>query len=172
MNGKKFANIFVHFKPVDHEEMNEQDANLRRRAASRSSGSMSPFSRLMGGHEDSNHDNKSLNRHKEDAERQRVTGTLLGEQKKRTLRGDSASYVDVPEELVLNVAAAKGHLYKVKSLVAMDAKSVHARDMNGWYAVPLPHLLLPGPHLLLPGPPHSSPGNPSTKPSAPATRRS
>ena len=135
MNGKKFANIFVHFKPVDHEEMNEQDANLRRRAASRSSGSMSPFSRLMGGHEDSNHDNKSLNRHKEDAERQRVTGTLLGEQKKRTLRGDSASYVDVPEELVLNVAAAKGHLYKVKSLVAMDAKSVHARDMNGWQPI-------------------------------------
>jgi hypothetical protein len=136
MNGKRFANIFVHFKPVDHEEMNKEDANLRRRAASKSSGSsFGSLSRLMGGHEDSNHDERNLNRHKEDAERQRVSGTLLGEQKKRTLRGDSNSYANVPEELVLNIAAAKGHLYKVKSLVAMDAKSVHARDMNGWYVL-------------------------------------
>jgi hypothetical protein len=88
----------------------------------------------MGGHESNNHDEESLGRHRDDAERQRVSGTLVGEQKKRSLRGDSASYVAIPEELVLNIAAAKGHLFKVKALLEENKESVHSRDMNGWCA--------------------------------------
>lgn len=130
LNGKKYANIFVHFKPIDHDEMNHKDAAHRRGQSSHQSPSI--LSKLMGGHEDSNHDEDTLNRHREDADRQRVTGTLIGEQKKKTLRGNSATYANIPQDLILNIAAAKGHLYKVKSLVEMDAKSVHSRDMNGW----------------------------------------
>jgi hypothetical protein len=131
MNGKKYANIFVHFKPLDHDEMNSKDAALRRRTSAKSSGK-SALSRLMGGHESDNHDEEILGRHREDAERQRVSGNLVGEQKKRSLRGDSANYGAIPEELVLNIAAAKGHIHKVKSLLEENKESIHSRDMNGW----------------------------------------
>jgi hypothetical protein len=164
LNGKKYANIFVHFKPLDHDEMNSQDVAQRRRgSASKQPGGQSALSRFMGGHESNNHDEESLGRHRDDAERQRVSGTLVGEQKKRSLRGDSASYVAIPEELVLNIAAAKGHLFKVKALLEENKESVHSRDMNGWCVPPLP----PSPPL-----PDHCPGNRSTRPCALVTQMS
>jgi ankyrin repeat protein len=142
MRGGKFANIFIHFKPVDHDELNAEDNKRRATVAKKTSSYATTFSKLMyrndrAGHEDSNHgdDEQVLERHREDADRQRVSGVLLGEQKKKKLRGDSINYGDIPEDLLLNIAAAKGHLHKVKSILGEDAKAIHARDMNGWQAI-------------------------------------
>lgn len=118
--------------------MNAEDTKRRAQQNKRNSVTASigsTLSKLMGGHEDSNHDEEELTRHREDAERQRVTGNLVGEQKLRKLRGDSANYDKIPDELVLNVAAAKGHIYKVKTLLQNDSKSIHGRDMNGWQPI-------------------------------------
>ena len=119
--------------------MNNEDTRRRttetKKKSSNSHSIGSTISKLMGGHEDTNHHEEELHRHREDAERQRITGTLLGEQKNRKLRGDSESYDKIPDELVLNIAAAKGHIYKVKTLIESDVKSIHSRDMNGWQPI-------------------------------------
>eukprot|EP00604_Paraphysomonas_vestita_P002251 CAMPEP_0174819618 /NCGR_PEP_ID=MMETSP1107-20130205/2962_1 /TAXON_ID=36770 /ORGANISM="Paraphysomonas vestita, Strain GFlagA" /LENGTH=375 /DNA_ID=CAMNT_0016033465 /DNA_START=336 /DNA_END=1463 /DNA_ORIENTATION=+ len=138
LKGSKYANIFIHFKPFDHDEMNAEDSKKRLLESKKKSSTNlfgSKISKLMGGHEDSNHEENELNRHREDAERQRVTGTLTGEQKVRKLRGDPSNYENIPSELVLNIAAAKGHIHKVKTIIEKDSKSIHSRDMNGWQPI-------------------------------------
>ena len=104
LNGKFYANIFVHFEPVDHEEMNRRDRGLASEATDRSF--LSKTRKFISGHEQHNHDEEDIDKHRQDA------------------------FTDGQTDL--HAAAAKGDLVAVRELLSKDAGLLHAKDKNEW----------------------------------------
>ena len=72
LHGRFYANIFVHFKPIDHDAINEVELAERSKAGSSNmaQGIKKFFSRpkkpdVISGHEQSNHDPVEIRRHKD-----------------------------------------------------------------------------------------------------------
>ena len=154
LKGRFYANIFVHFKPVDHDDINEQEQ--AERASQTMTGKMTAhvkkfFSRRkmekISGHEQTNHDAAELRRHKDaiDSEEEAEAGEE-GEDLGAVLRKDGRT--------ALHIAAAKGDLLAVQRLVSpvvvegstssSESDILHARDANDWQAV---HEAARGGHL-------------------------
>ena len=126
LNGKYYANIFVHFIPIDHEEENEKD---RQRglaieipkdadwaAAAKKQMHRKPRpGRNEVGHEQQNHDDEVVKKHIEKS----------GGGKPHVVEGQTA----------LHRAAASGQLEVVEKLLAQSTNLLHARDANDWQPI-------------------------------------
>lgn len=122
MKGKHYANVFIHFSPIDHDEMNEKDEKLRKpevlsmfqsnvvkEGNKKLKDTLLDVRKRIGGHEQSNHDDETLKRHAS------------------TPKGQTD----------LHVAAAAGNLASVVQLLSREGSSdlLRARDENGWQAI-------------------------------------
>lgn len=119
MNGSYYANLFIHFVPVDHDEMNDRDFNKNSHPFKETTRDVK-----VGGHEQSNHDQADLDRHKDAFD----TAGDEGED------GYSGETEDSPGQQ-LRLAAADGDLETVERLVNGDQTLVNARDDNKWQAI-------------------------------------
>lgn len=107
LNGTVFANIFVHFEPMDHAAMNSLDLKLQHDI---------PGHVSQGGHEADNHDAAELDRHKAEH-----------------LHKDKAIPVRQAEEHSrLSEAAAVGHFDEVVDIVRSHPEWIDQTDENGW----------------------------------------
>jgi ankyrin repeat protein len=163
----------VHYIPLDHDDMNKFDrddavekaknapsvvhnvANIIRGAFK----GKSAKKESIGGHEQSNHDELEVRRHREDID---TEDALLEEQEKREkAKRNGRVAIDSPKNDVdgksaLHLAAADGNFRAVQSLLkSLDSGSVngsgrpnydmiHARDENDWQAI---HEAARGGHL-------------------------
>ena len=146
LKGRFYANIFVHFKPVDHDEVNEVEQ--AERASQTMTGKMTAhvkkfFSRRkmekISGHEQSNHDAEELRRHKDAIEEEDSSAVGALSKDGRT---------------ALHIAASRGDLTTVERLLkqvvvegsteSSESDILHARDANNWQAV---HEAARGGHL-------------------------
>jgi len=118
LKGRYYANIFVHFQPTDHEEMNEKERKKGAaipipvdaewaEAARRQMKQQRKAGKNEVGHEQQNHDDEVVKRHM------------------KQIDGQTA----------LHRAAAQGQLDVVEKLLAQSSDMLHARDMNDWQAV-------------------------------------
>eukprot|EP01035_Chromulina_nebulosa_P020376 gene20376-26445_t len=119
LNGSYYANIFVHFSPIDHDQENERDESLRQEKLRRPPTSDTVFAGAkilkdtldsvrsrIGGHEQENHDENAI--------------------KRFSVKGQTA----------LHVASSVGDFDKVIDLMKdKPTDLLHARDENGWQAI-------------------------------------
>ena len=131
LNGTFYANIFVHFIPVDHEEENERDrvqgkvlpippdadcAEAARRQMQKQTqkGKPRPGKNEVG-HEAQNHDDEVVKKH---IDRNRGSGGVA-----------------VDGQTALHRAASKGQLDVVEKLLSQSSDLLQARDANDWQAI-------------------------------------
>lgn len=119
MNGSFYANVFVHFIPLDHDDMNEHDFKLHDKM------------RGVGGHESANHDSEDIVR------RQRLI------RQRQEIDEEDEGPVTVGQN-DLHVSAALGDLKGVQSILAKSKENVNSRDENGWQPI---HEAAHGGHL-------------------------
>mmetsp|Transcript_646 Transcript_646/g.659 ORF Transcript_646/g.659 Transcript_646/m.659 type:complete len:423 (+) Transcript_646:139-1407(+) len=106
LKGRFYANIFVHFKPVDHDEMNAKDHGTKISSKKVKVPASQP--KTMGGHEHDNHE--GFGKHYQDVE-------------------DDFSQSD------LHKAAGLGDLQQVKLLMKTQGYLLHAKDENQWQPI-------------------------------------
>lgn len=102
LKGRHFSNLFIHFIPLDHDQVNAMDKKLHPDAGKR-----------VGGHEGQNHDAEELAHgdHYSDAE-EGVLGT--------------------PGQTELHRAAQRGDYGMTESILNSDKKMINTKDANGW----------------------------------------
>lgn len=91
LKGRYFANVFVHYAPVDHEEQQAKDKNLQdtgyrnlRRDTEiakqiRDAIGYSSNSKNVGGHETRQHDDEDIKKHKTDIQRENKDHVTRGQ---------------------------------------------------------------------------------------------
>lgn len=123
LKGKYFANIFIHYEPLDHKQMNKQDQEMK---SVRSIGS-----RLRGGGTEPQIVSKEGEGEGEGEEG-------AGSEEDFSAGGDY-NLSEEEKRLALNFAAARGDLSHVKSILVSDHTQAHSRlhlaDHNGWQAI-------------------------------------
>mmetsp|Transcript_644 Transcript_644/g.655 ORF Transcript_644/g.655 Transcript_644/m.655 type:complete len:413 (+) Transcript_644:139-1377(+) len=130
LKGRFFANIFVHFKPVDHEEMNELDFGQKNDQEEEEE----EEERVFGGHyqevEGEDEAQTDLHRAAQDGDLEEVT-RIIKEQKHLLHATDSNQWQPIHE------AARSGNIDVVKFLVQQGA-DVSAKTITGatplWWA--------------------------------------
>jgi hypothetical protein len=132
LNGTMYANVFVHFIPIDHDEINEHDEALRVQQSKQTKGGL--FSKLLGGkssniggHEQDNHDEASLKKHMANAHRK-----FEGKQEE-----NNEEVVDPNEDSArtpLHAAASLGEMDAVSDLLSSTTgvEMLNVQDANGW----------------------------------------
>lgn len=136
MKGRFYANLFVHFSPISHDDNNNLSQEDKLALASHSlkldpgTSSQTVSDKLVGffekmknlrgnaGHEQINHDDAPFKKH---------LGDVLTEEKQR----------DIPKGRTdLHVAAANGDFSMIKRMINNHSTDIlHARDENGWQAI-------------------------------------
>lgn len=142
LNGNTYANMFVHFEPVDHNKMNAGDEVERTRLL-RGGGYQhfgfqqdSADSPSSAGHEGSNHNDEQLEQHMMDIDRQTITGKLLDQNERyQPTQRRRKQGAPIPDKLVLNIACADGNLRDVKRIINSDRSHINEKDMNGWQPI-------------------------------------
>ena len=159
-NGTNYANIFVHFIPIDHDRVNENDYALQRERKNKPPSSTMVLDlekemksklsneRLIGGHEQSNHAEHVVKRHldnhdKREKEKERQLDEKEKEEEMKSREEedeeeDPEFVVESPKgRTVLHEAAAMGNVAEVENLLKQSSNSdlLHARDENQWQAV-------------------------------------
>ena len=144
LKGKFYANLFIHYIPVDHDEMNVKDDEeqhnvmAKKRALGNHPYRASSGERKVSGHEQSNHDIEEISQHM----------NLIQEKEKvmedghQDVGADEVGGEDVDEEedeaveddpeMVLHHAAIEGDVENVKALVERDSNLVNKKDKNHW----------------------------------------
>lgn len=161
LKGRFYANVFVHFAPVDHFEQQKLDEKLREERAKHPIKSPDVIreeneaakeieaalkvlkGKRIGGHEQSQHDEEVINKHKQD---------IRNENSKKVLdendidENTSSKDDDTPKgQTDLHIAAGEGSLQKcIKILGNKQTDIITARDENGWQAI---HEAARGGHL-------------------------
>eukprot|EP01041_Mallomonas_annulata_P003564 gene3564-7089_t len=130
LNGSFYANLFVHFIPVDHDQMNAKDRGHIDHPFHKNTKHV-----RVGGHEQSNHDETEIQRHREDLEEEEY-----GDHEEEDEEGEGEEHDeehDEGSERPLHMAAANGNLEEVKHILshAEDADMVNAKDNNNWQAI-------------------------------------
>jgi ankyrin repeat protein len=105
MRGRHYANVFVHFEPLDHAEMNKIDDE----------------NRILRGEEPLN----VKRRH--GAQRSLRAPANSNQKKKNELTNDKGT--------LLRIAAATGNLDEVHRLLIHNPELVHDKDSNNWEAL-------------------------------------
>jgi len=135
LNGKFYANIFVHYIPVDHEEENEKDrqrgkvvdipadAEWAAAAKQQMKRKLKP-ERNEVGHEQQNHDPAEI--------KKRVD--IISNKKTESQNTDKTPRV-VDGQTALHRAAASGNLELVEKMLTQSSDLLHARDANDWQAI-------------------------------------
>ena len=118
MQGRHYANVFVHFIPEDLEYQNQKLADEK-------------AGRTEGGHEGDNHDGDTLQKHLKAHDFDNRGSLRTGEQSKveNSVDGQTA----------LHLAAQNGDLQSVRKLVEGSTDGgltlLNARDVNNWQAI-------------------------------------
>lgn len=141
MNGSLYANVFVHYKPIDHDEMNERDRLIREgkldeaedvkldkqpsisRVFSRNAVGTGKFQKI-GGHEQDQHEDHEIQKHLDaiDREHAREQEILINE------KTDPIS--------ALHYAAGQGKLEMVERLLKENSVDlINSVDSNDWQAL-------------------------------------
>ena len=131
LKGRYYANIFVHFKPVEYDEINEQEVHHRSRRNSPA----------LSGHEHFNHDEEDIRKHKEEIESE-----MRMEEAAQAADGYNDIHLNAKDikdgRTALHIAASRGDLRAVRRLLkvvvegaASESDILHARDANNWQAV-------------------------------------
>ena len=117
LNGTFFANLFVHFKPVEYDDLLETE---------RESGVIAGFTdNDRGGHESDNHDDETLERHRRAITREEAA--KLG----KTLHNNKAD-----GRTQLHVACAEGSLDEVEKLLKnSNTDMLNVADVHGWLPI-------------------------------------
>lgn len=117
LNGTFFANLFVHFKPVEYDDLVESE---------RESGVIAGFGdKDRGGHESDNHDDETLERHRQDITREEAAKVA------KTLHNSKAD-----GRTQLHVACAEGSLDKVERLLKnSNTDMLNVADEHGWLPI-------------------------------------
>jgi prolyl 4-hydroxylase len=132
MKGRFYANVFVHYIPIGHDERNGNmediipvnDHNNKQNVKDKAE-------HKFGGHENQNIDTITLQKHLADHDNEN-RGKLRGDIVKR----DESHFELQDGQTELHIAAQVGDALKVKKL--LDGASptlLHARDINNWQAV-------------------------------------
>ena len=137
LNGRHYANIFVHFVPVAHDANNAADAAVGKVApipveADWAQQAKKQRTAEQGrehvGHEAANHDDVVLSRHMREHEE---GGAGKGFQDR--LQGRPMAAVD--GQTALHRAAGQGQLEVVEQLLQQSQDLLHARDANDWQPI-------------------------------------
>lgn len=117
LNGSFYANLFVHFKPVEYDDLLESE---------REAGLISGYNNDQGGHESDNHDDETLERHRNDIKRE--AAEKLG----KTLHDNN----NKDGRTQLHVACAEGSLDEVERLLKnSNTDMLNVADAHGWLPI-------------------------------------
>ena len=136
LKGRFYANIFVHFKPVDHDTINEEEMAARSRAAAGvglsthlANGVKKLFSRSqpekkIGGHEQSNHDESEVQRHRDiiDAEAVVETKTRKVSKGEEEEKEEEAAPMEESEEAASEEAAEEAAVQAAQDDIVLEEK--------------------------------------------------
>lgn len=116
LNGSLYANIFVHYEPLDHKQMNDM-ALMSKKTGKKivAPPRISPITSNAGVQ-----NVVSQEPQEDDEQREEEEGEGEGEWSE----GD-----EVPE---INYLSSVGQLKKVEEIVSKDIEAVHSTDQNGW----------------------------------------
>jgi prolyl 4-hydroxylase len=159
LKGRYYANVFVHFIPIDHDEENKKDGLsggklAQRKKAKEEEAKASPAK--VVGHEHDQHDEETLRRHRDDHDRQHGSKKREEEKEEEEEQDDDEEQEEVFEEedgeegekhdgrSAIHVLAAQGDLDGIEHHVRANADIVHVRDANEWQPI---HEAARGGHL-------------------------
>lgn len=153
------ANLFVHFQPVDHVEMNQQDQEKgakKKKSQLLKSADESSFKGNIGGHEQFNHDEEEVKRHYDviikEREREATKEAEMSEEEiimmndsmheeTWTIYNEDGNQVELDEAKIakmeaLKEAAGEGNAEAMAKLLGPDSiEFIHARDGNDWQLI-------------------------------------
>eukprot|EP01042_Synura_sphagnicola_P000631 gene631-692_t len=144
LKGRFYANLFIHFIPVDHEEMNSNDVATYTDSMKAEAGATSqvhPFEQsrkdlLVGGHEQSNHAIEEIAKHHVKIAVEEEVGQR-GEEEEEEVYSEE----DLPEvvdgglegpALDLHEAAMLGDVDLMQQLLSTDPALINSKDANNW----------------------------------------
>jgi len=151
MNGSFYANIFVHYKPIDHDENNRLDhlppgtspneEGVRSlRTGTVTLPAMQDRYRKIGGHEQSNHEQDAIDKHLKQIDSENLSPSGSGLHANNVPAQQPKKYVyseeDEPSK-ALRLAAQSGDLRSVDHILGTSTtgdnfKMVNSKDENGW----------------------------------------
>lgn len=160
LKGRLYANLFVHFIPIDHDIMNEQDLKEH----SKHTHHKTTSNLKISGHEQSNHDEEDVIRHMHNMDRERGDidhhhfhgGDDLEETQQQQQQHQQGSqedeeneneeqeqqqeeqeepYEQDPLRTELHDAVAEGDMDRVIEIVEANKSLIHAKDKLDWQPI-------------------------------------
>ena len=166
LDGNMYANIFVHFQPVDHDENNKLVPGYRKQFAKMTPSEIAKADRerrgdreiaqkeraqresggKIGGHEQFNHEPAELERHMarhRDKQGDEEEGESVEDRREHMKRYVPSGKGD--GRTALHQAAAKGNLERIEEMLSVNsAEIIHSKDENQWQPI---HEAARGGHL-------------------------
>jgi prolyl 4-hydroxylase len=106
LNGSFYANVFIHYIPVDHDAMNEMEFSPHKNE------------KHVAGHEGDNHVDRDVKEDEEDTVPDEIE-----------TRDDAGATIG---QTSLHIAAAEGDLDEVRNILNSGKIDVNSVDENGW----------------------------------------
>mmetsp|Transcript_28509 Transcript_28509/g.39256 ORF Transcript_28509/g.39256 Transcript_28509/m.39256 type:complete len:462 (+) Transcript_28509:45-1430(+) len=146
LNGSFYANVFVHYKPLDHDEnnrrdheaQNNQNNNILKRSGSLLTAMKERYQRISG-HEQHNHDQDAIDKHLQDidSEAEDRIAAMEAAAAAAALPRDEGYKFNPNDDAAtaLRLAAKNGDLKTVEFLVGQNVGNIdliNQADENGW----------------------------------------
>jgi len=141
LKGKLYANLFVHFIPIDHDIMNDEDHNDH----SKHTHHKTTSNLKISGHEQSNHDEEDVIRHMHHMDRERedaedrnfhsIEDAEEPQEGEEPEEQEEDQYEPDPLRTELHDAVSAGDLERVMEIVEADHRLVHAKDSLDWQPI-------------------------------------